>query len=150
MGRYRVFPALDFAKFFQVSFLHPATPYAFAVFLEFVLTRFESKFTNFLPRFFSDCFCSFVGGCLHHILCSAFESFANAHKSVTDQARPLVFISIPSGVFVKHFCPLTWVIHGVYKRQQKYLLFFNHYADSNVNSVEIQGIASSVCHPSPY
>ena len=115
----QVFSALGFAKCLQVSFLHPAIPvvvltYAFAVFVEFVLNLCRQQFANFLPRFFSDCFCSFVGGCLHHIFCSAFECFADSHKSVTDQARPLVFISIPSDVFVKNFCPLTRVIHGVY------------------------------------
>ena len=47
MGRERVFSAFGFAKCFQVSFLHLATPfvvlaYAFAVFLEFVWTLFRS------------------------------------------------------------------------------------------------------------
>ena len=104
----QVFSALGFAKCFQVSFLHPATPfvvlaYAFAVFVEFVLTLFQQQFRQLSAPLFQRLFLQLFNGCLHHILCSAFECFADSHKRVTDHARPLVFISIPSGVFVKKF-----------------------------------------------
>ena len=53
----QVFSALGFAKCFQVSSLHPATPfvvlaYAFAVIVEFVLTLFRQQFhQTFCPAF---------------------------------------------------------------------------------------------------
>jgi len=61
MGRERVFLALGFAKCFQASFLHPATPfvvlaYAFAVFVEFVLPLFRQQFRQLSPPLFQRLF----------------------------------------------------------------------------------------------